>query len=294
MMRAALVLLALFVLATPVPGVLANPLPDAPRAYTPELAAEMSAEEQRLEAGRHLQMAQPDLVEARRWLEAAAEGGSVEAMGAVGWLYQQGLGVEPDADRALDYYTQAYEAGEDEYGLRIAWMHVQGLGMEPDRIQGEEWFRRVIDERDNSAARLALATLLVSDAMSSLRPDRAAEARDLLTRALDDGMEEAAYYLARMHIEGVGNVPADRGLAARYTRMGAEAGNPQMQAWMAVLHARGEGVPMDLVEAHKWASLAASGGDPTGEQLRRELGARLERTELHEARRRALLWINEH
>jgi len=253
----------------------------------------MSAEEQRLEAGRHLQMAQPDLVEARRWLEAAAGGGSVEAMGAAGWLYQQGLGVEPDADRALDYYTQAYEAGEDEYGLRIAWMHVQGLGMEPDRIQGEEWFRRVIDERDNSAARLALATLLVSDAMSSLRPDRAAEARDLLTRALDDGMEEAAYYLARMHIEGVGNVPADRGLAARYTRMGAEAGNPQMQGWMAVLHARGEGVPMDLVEAHKWASLAASGGDATGEQLRRELGARLERTELHEARRRALLWINE-
>jgi uncharacterized protein len=214
-------------------------------------------------------------------------------MGAVGWLYEQGLGVEPDATAALEYYNNAYEAGENEYGLRIGWMYIQGVGMEPDRAAGEEWFRRVIDERDDSAGRLALASLMVTDAMTNLRPERGSQARDLLVQALDDGVTEAAFYLARMYMEGVGDLPADPNAAVHYTRIGAEAGLPQMQAWLAMLHARGELVPMDLIEAHKWATLAASGGHQTGEQLRHEIAMRLSEADLTEARRRALQWISE-
>jgi uncharacterized protein len=265
----------------------------APAPFSPEAAAELEAEEQRLEAEKHLQQEPPDLVEARRWLEAAADSGSVEAMGAVGWLYEQGLGVEPDAAKALEYYNRAYDAGENEYGLRIGWMYIQGLGVEPDRTAGEEWFRRVIEERDDSAGRLALASLMVSDAMTNLRPERGMEARDLLVQALEDGVTEAAFYLAQMYREGVGNLPPDPTRAVHYTRIGAEAGLPQMQAWLAMLHARGELVPPDLIEAHKWATLAASGGSQAGEQLRHEIAMRLSEGELTEARRRALQWINE-
>lgn len=272
---------------------LASPVIAAPEPFNPEVAAKLSAEEQRMLAERHLERDPPDLVEARRWLEHAAENGSVEAMGAAGWLYEQGLGVEPDANRALAYYTQAYEAGENEYGIRLGWMYIQGRGLDPDRVQGEEWFRRVIDERDDSRARLALASMLISDAMSSLRPERASEAGNLLDRALQDGIIEAAYYLARIHSDGVGNVPANPGRSAHYVRIGAEAGIPEMQAWMAFLHARGDTVPLDIVEAHKWASLAASGGDPTGERLRQDLAARMEQAELLESRRRAMQWLGQ-
>ncbi len=265
----------------------------APVPFSPEAAAELEAEEQRLEAEKHLQREPPDLVEARRWLEAAADSGSVEAMGAVGWLYEQGLGVEPDAQKALEYYTNAYEAGENEYGLRIGWMFIQGLGVEPDRATGEEWFRRVIEERDDSAGRLALASLMVSDAMTNVRPERGTQARDLLVEALEDGVTEAAFYLAQMYMEGVGNLAADAAGAVHYTRVGAEAGLPEMQAWLAMLHARGELVPLDLVEAHKWATLAASGGHQSGEQMRHEIANHLSESELIEARRRALEWISE-
>jgi uncharacterized protein len=41
----------------------AGPIP-----FSPEAAAELEAEEQRLEAEKHLQREPPDLVEARRWL----------------------------------------------------------------------------------------------------------------------------------------------------------------------------------------------------------------------------------
>lgn len=269
-------------------GASAGPLP-----FSPEASAELDAEEQRLEAERHLQLEPPDLVEARRWLEAAAENGSVEAMGAVGWLYEQGLGVEPDADKALGYYANAYESGENEYGLRIGWMFIQGMGLEPDQAAGEAWFRRVIEERNDSAGRLALASVMVSDATTNVRPERGTQARDLLVEALQDGVTEAAFYLAQIYMEGVGNLAADPAGAVHYTRIGAEAGIPEMQAWLATLHAQGEQVARDLIEAHKWATLAASGGHPSGEQMRREIANHLTERELAEARRRALEWINE-
>lgn len=272
---------------------LASPAHASPKPYSAEAAAEMDAEEQRLEAEQHLQQQPPDLVEARRWLESAAEQGSVEAMGAVGWLYEQGLGVEPDAARAMQYYTRAFDAGENEYGLRIGWMYIQGVGVEPDRAAGEEWFLRVIEERDDSAGRLALASLMVSDAMTNLRPERGAQARDLLVQALEDGLVEAAPFLAQMYMQGVGNLTADPMQAVHYARIGADAGHARMQAWMALLHARGELVQLDLIEAHKWAVLAASGGSPAGEQLRHELAARLDEADLIESRRRALQWITE-
>ncbi|AGA32945.1 Sel1 domain protein repeat-containing protein [Thioalkalivibrio nitratireducens DSM 14787] len=282
-MRTVLPILFLLVLSVPAAA--------APKPHSPELAATMDAEEQRLEAERHLQRNPPDLNEARQWLETAAENGSVEAMGAAGWLYEQGLGVEPDPDRAMSYYRQAYEAGDNEYGLRLGWMYIQGHGVEPDRAQGDAWFRRVIAERDDSKARLALASVLIADASANVQPDPAPEARDLLARALDDGIAGAAYYLARIYMDGLGSIGRDRARAIHYARIGAEGGHPELQNWLAVLHARGEGVPLDLVEAYKWASLAAAGGDPSGERVRRELEPRMERESIEEARRRALEWL---
>ena len=264
-----------------------------PQAFAPELASGMSAEAQRQEAEKHLQNEPPDLEAARPWLESAAENGSVEAMGAVGWLYEQGLGVEPDSDRAVAFYEDAYEAGENEYGIRIGWMYIQGFGMDPDPEQGEAWFRRVIEERDDNQARLALASVLIAEAAKNVQPDRAPEAIELLTKALEDDMPVAAYYLARLYMDGLGTVPADPERAVHFTKIGAEAGHPQMQGWLAMLHGRGEGMPQDLIEAHKWASLSAAGGDPVGEQIRRELASQLDRESLMEARRRALDWLSQ-
>lgn len=264
-----------------------------PISYSSERASSMSAQQRLAEAQRHLDQPSPNLSEARLWLEDAAKAGSVEAMGAVGWLYEQGLGVPVDAERALEYYSDAYRAGENEYGLRIGWMHIQGNGVEPSREIGEAWFRRVITERDDSSARLALASLLLADAAAQVEPNPAVEARDLLLYALEDGILDASYYLAQLYSHGLGPIAADRMATAHFTRIGANAGHPRMQTWLAHLHLRGEGVPLDRIEAFKWASLAAAGGDPTGEQLRRSLQEQLDQAEADEARHRALRWFSE-
>lgn len=263
-----------------------------PQPFAPEVANGLSAEAQREEAEKHLQNDPPDLEEARQWLESAAENGSVEAMGAVGWLYEQGLGVEPDSERAVAFYEDAYETGENDYGIRIGWMYIQGFGLDPDRAQGEAWFRRVIEERDDNQARLALASVLIADAVKNVQPDPAPEVIELLTKALEDDLPVAAYYLARLYMDGLGTVAANPERAVHFTKIGAEAGHPEMQGWMAMLHGRGEGVSQDLIEAHKWASLSAAGGDPVGEQIRRELASQLDPDDLKEARRRALDWLS--
>jgi TPR repeat protein len=258
-------------------------------AFRPELARTMTAEEQRQQAEGFLALDPPNLTEARLWLESAAAGGSTEALAAIGWLYEQGLGVEANPQRAMEYYARAYTRGAPEYGLRLGWMFVHGIGVRADRPQGEAWFRRVLREHAYPPANLALASLLLADAAAQMRPEAALEARTLLETALAAGLLEAALELARLHSVGLGPIEVDPPRAIHYARISAEHGNVDMQVWLAYLYARGEVIPQDRVEAHHWAALAAASGNQSGNELRLELEPYLTPAEHLESQRRALL-----
>ncbi len=47
-----------------------------------------------------------------RWTQAAVEAGLDEAVGALGFLYERGRGVEADPERAAELYVEALESGE--------------------------------------------------------------------------------------------------------------------------------------------------------------------------------------
>jgi len=47
-----------------------------------------------------------------RWTQIAADAGLAEALGALGFLFERGRGVEADPDRAAMLYVQALETGE--------------------------------------------------------------------------------------------------------------------------------------------------------------------------------------
>ncbi|NQD36198.1 SEL1-like repeat protein [Permianibacter sp. IMCC34836] len=55
----------------------------------------------------------------------------------------------------------------------------------------------------------------------------------------------------------------------------AELADPQAQRALASMHARGEGGPVDLLEAYAWASLAAEQGDATASKIREAIAASL-------------------
>ena len=231
----------------------------------------------------------PDWDAARAAFTEAAEVGSPTAMGYLGWMYEEGHGVPTDGERAAAWYAQAAQAGAHDFAVKLGWMYLAGEGVERDRKTAESWFLSAI-EADHAPARIALASVLIADAQGGRAPERVFEARELLEDALRTGHVLAAYFLARLYIEGIGDHPVEEGPALHYTRIGAEQGHPRMQAWLALMYAEGRGVEPDLVSAAMWANLAAADGDAIGDQLRLVLEERLTPEELHEARRRAVDW----
>jgi uncharacterized protein len=243
------------------------------------------------EARAHAYMAldPPDWESARAAFEEAAEAGSPTAMSYLGWMYEEGHGVAPDGELAAHWYGRAALAGAHDFAIKLGWMYLAGDGVTRDREQAEHWFRQAIDA-GHAPARTALASVLIADALGGRETERVFEARSLLEEALEEGHLLAAYFLARLYIEGIGGHPVEDGLALHYTRIGAESGHAQMQGWLAFMYYEGRGLEADPVVAAKWANLAAAEGDSLGNQLRLVLEEQLEPDQIEEARRRAVEW----
>lgn len=246
------------------------------------------------EARAHAAMAEdpPDWEAARAGFLEAAAAGSPTARAYLGWMYEEGLGVARDVNEAARWYAQAVDAGAMDFAVKLGWMYLSGEGLPQNRSQAEAWFRVGIDA-GHSPARIALASLIVADALGGQNTERLLEARALLEAALADGHSMAAFFLARLYIEGIGGHPVDDELAIHYTRIGADAGHAQMQGWLAFMYVNGRGTATDLVTAAMWANLAASGGDRLGNDIRILLENSMEAADIEEARRRAVAWALE-
>jgi len=249
----------------------------------------------RLETAAHGYMAQdpPDWRAAHAGFALAAELGSVRAKSYIGWLYEHGHGVEADHETAAHWYTQVAEAGVHDYAVKLGWMYMGSSSLTPNREKAEYWFGRAI-AADYLAANIALASVLIADALGGKAEDRVFEARSLLEVALEGGERLAALFLARLYVEGVGGHPIENELGAKYTRMSAEDGHAQMQGWLAQMHLQGRGVPADRLEAAFWAALAAAGDDPLGRRLHAELSESLSAEERRTVLERTFRWALEH
>jgi TPR repeat protein len=231
----------------------------------------------------------PDWEGARAAFAEAAAAGSPTAMSYLGWIHEHGHGVPVDGRQAALWYARAAELGAHDLAVKLGWMYLGGEGVPRDRVLAEHWFARAVDA-GHSPGRIAWASVLIADAQGGLGVERVHEARGLLELALADGFPLAAFFLARLYIEGIGGHPVDDALAARYTRIGADDGNAQMQGWLALMYAEGRGLEADPVLACMWANLAAAGGDRLGNQIRVMLESELDPIQVAEARQRAVDW----
>jgi uncharacterized protein len=231
----------------------------------------------------------PDWASARAAFAEAADAGSPSAMSYLGWMYEEGHGVTADAGRAVQWYARAARAGAHPFAIKLGWMYLAGQGIEPDRATAEGWFRFAIDA-GHHPANIALASVLISDALGGRDPQRVFEARELLESALGQGQSLASYFLARLFLEGVGSHPVDAERAVQYALVGADAGHAEAQGLLALMAHEGEGMDADPVLALKWASLAAAGGDRLGQQIRLELEDSLAPEQIAAGRAQAVDW----
>lgn len=87
----------------------------------------------------------PNLDEAAKWYDRAAQAGVIPAVFRLGTLYEKGLSVKKDVDIARRYYMQAAERGNAKAMHNLAVLDADGGGKGANYKNASQWFRKAAD-----------------------------------------------------------------------------------------------------------------------------------------------------
>lgn len=79
---------------------------------------------------------------AQQKLEPLAKAGNPEAAYWMGRMYEDGLGVKKDVNKAIDYYTQSAEKGWQNAKLRLGEIYFHGTEVLQDFAKAHKWLER--------------------------------------------------------------------------------------------------------------------------------------------------------
>ena len=237
-----------------------------------------------------------DYDEARAIWSELAHDGDVDAQFNLGTLYENGFGVEEDAEQAARWYraaaarrvdlarlalarlqrTGALEPEPDEdqiklletaarrglaeaqYELGVA--YDRGLGVTQNHATAAGWYQRAA-EQGLTDAQYNLATLF-DEGLGTPRDFE--QAREWYMRAADAGEARAMNNLGYIYEKGLTGV-RDYGKAVVWYSLAAHEGLAIAQSNLAALHYLGRGLPRDFEQAHRWYKAAAEQGDAAGQ-----------------------------
>ncbi|MFA5122186.1 trypsin-like peptidase domain-containing protein [Zavarzinia sp.] len=232
-----------------------------------------------------------DPVQAAFWYQKAAEQGHAKAQNNLGVLYDKGVGVTENKVEAARWYAAAAAQGFARAEFNLGVMYDFGTGVPLDDTKAAYWYRKAAEQGD-AEAQFNLALML--DAGEGVTIDKA-EASVWYRKAAEQGNAAAQNNLGVLleSGDGVARAPSEAGY---WYEKAALQGNTSAMRNLAALFRDGQGVPQDLIEAYKWLSIAidSMGSGPDREATledRSDLGERMERTEVREARRRADDWL---
>lgn len=193
--------------------------------------------------------------EAFQWDMKAARAGLPSAQVSVGWKYQHGLGVEPDAEQAVLWYRKAAEQ-DDAYGqLNLGNMYSRGLGVPKDDAQSFAWTAKAATQ----GVDVALYNLGLGYEYGHSVSKDLAEAVKLYRQSAEKGYVKAQAVLGRLYRDGVG-VDRDDVQSVLWLRKAAEAGDAESQLMLGWMYGEGKGAPKDAVLAAAWYRKAADQG----------------------------------
>jgi len=246
-----------------------------------------------------------DLHEAARWFRVGAEGGDTIARYRLGLFYRDGTGVETNLDEALRLLRLASQSNPSDLDIKSALTETERqMKMAP----AEAAFKRGI----------ALGQL-AHDGHGSM-----AEAINLVTQAADLGYPKAIIMLASIYRHGEG-VPKDEARADALLEKVGNTSDPVMLYMIADTYLPKDGRPLEnniervvgllrrsaaqglptaqnalgyyymstadgnrnVVEAFKWLSLGAAGGDKNAQANLDRLRPDLFPAQIEEGKRRA-------
>jgi len=207
---------------------------------------------------------------ARHIWEALDERSFGEAAFNLGILYEDGLGVDKNIDRALAYYRRGADNGSSKAVFRLGIIYWLGTpDVEKDEVEGSRYFSLAAAAGDQEAARYLNNAMQSTNSETNIliAADRAmaegkpAESIHLLTEAAKNGTTEAQARLAWYYETGRG-VEHDLAKAAFWFQRAALGGNGEAMYALSVMFATGAGRPHDTALAEDWLRKSAATGYP--------------------------------
>ena len=214
------------------------------------------------------QTVEKDFTKALELLATEAELGNTLALHDLGYMHQNGLGVDADVDEAEEWYAKAFRvfssaerANPKPYlQYRIAKMHRDGLGTPQSYEAAAERFGRAADE-GHQYAQYSLGGMYRRG--QGVEQDDA-QALRLFTLSASRGNAYAAYELAGMHEKGIAT-EMDADAAQRYytvafngfLAMERKGADDKLQYRLGKMLLDGKGTERDVVRAADYFRNAA-------------------------------------
>ncbi|KAG0224578.1 hypothetical protein BGW41_005044 [Actinomortierella wolfii] len=189
------------------------------------------------------------------WFETTAEQGDVDVQSALGWMYQNGQGVNKDYNKALYWYSKSAQHGNAEAQNSLGWMYQHGQGVKKSYQEAISWYTKAA-KQGHAAAQNSLGGIYRNG--MGVVPNLN-EAIQWYHKSAEQGYAEAQYNLGGMYRLGIG-VETDYKKAVELYRASADQGLSDSQWSLGRMYEVGEGVPQDILQTMEWYRKAAEQG----------------------------------
>lgn len=194
--------------------------------------------------------------EAVSWFSRSAEKGNAKAQCYLGYLHENGIGVEKSDIEAAKWYTKAAEQGDTLTQNNLGSMYREGKGVQKNVDEAARWFR-VAASQGQVLAQYNLAIMYQIGA--GVKQDET-EAVKWYREAAEQGLPQAQYNLGNMYRTGNGLKEKDESEAVKWFKKAAEQGLADAQHNLGYMYYNGCGIEKDVDEAVKWLNKAAAQG----------------------------------
>lgn len=167
--------------------------------------------------------------------QEAANQGNIEATYNLALMYDRGLGVSENKQKAATFYQTAAKQGYTSAMLNLGTLYVNGVGISQDTERGIYWYQEAYKHGEKG---------------------------------------KAAYAIGLIYYYGRGTQP-NYSQSIKYFSLGANAGNSLSMEMLGTIYLNGQGVKPDYQQAYNYFYKAKILGDKDAEQGLAQLYAKL-------------------
>ena len=198
-------------------------------------------------------------------LMAEAERNERAAIFEIGMLYENGVGVDKDMERASEFYLRAAELGMKEAQRKVAGWYERGENFERDLVKALIWYKKCTETNNFddalNFARLCAHPEIEVEAVRDYLP----KAIGILNDAVSAGDVDAMCQLGSLQIRGMAPKSSVED-GYQLLKIAAFKGQTDAQIYLGDACVSGTGTAKDMVEAIRWYEVAMKNGHPLAKE----------------------------